>query len=162
MGGGQPDVQRHDAGLHAETGEEQEEDGALLSGRKLGRQQMEAGKIRGAGEGREQQEGGENHGGSRVRHDDVHEGGAAGLGLLVLKRHQAKARNRHDFPGGEEEERVGRGEDQGQAEQQDIVEKAERSQIAGALHGAQIVERVYRYRKPQKRQGERKPGGQRI
>ncbi len=158
----QPDVERHDAGLHAEAGEEQQEHRALRARRKLGREQMEAAKIRAAGEGGQQQECRENHGAAGVRHDQVHHRRAPGFGLLVFERHQAKGGERHHFPGGQEEERVARCEYQGEAQQQDVIEKGERSYVARALHGAQIPERVHRCRQRQQCERERKPGRQRI
>src|ERR1035438_5507562 len=56
--------------------------------------------------------------------------------LVVFEHEKAEGRDRHHFPGGQEEEGVCRREDQGQAQQQRIVEEAQRAQIAVALYGA--------------------------
>ena len=133
------------------------------AGRKLRCQQMEAGEIHAAGE--RAPAAGRRSSSMTVPACDMMRYTTAALRVSAFscsKRHQAEGRNRHHFPGGQEEERVRRREDQGQAQQQGIVEKAERSQIARALHGTQILDRVHRHRQRQKRQGERKPGRQRI
>ena len=73
-------------------------------------------------------------------HDEEDDGGAAGLFLLVLEGDQAECRDGHDFPRQQEEERVRGGEDQRQAEQQQVIEEAHGAQVARLLHGAQIAE----------------------
>ena len=159
----QPDMQRHDAGLHAEPREEQQEDRALL--RREEASMPAGGSWRNPCCRRTRASSRKAVSSITVPACDMMRYTTAALRVSAFscsKRHQAEGRHRHHFPGRQEEERVRRREDQGQAQQQGIVEEAQRAQIARALHGTQIPERIHRHRQRQKRQGERKPGRQRI
>ena len=101
----QPDVQRHDARLDAEAEQEQQERRVALAGRHLRAERVEAVEAVIARRLEQQQKAEDDAAGVDVRHDEVEHAGVARLRLLVLEAHQAIGRQRHDFPGDEEEDR---------------------------------------------------------
>src|ERR1017187_10288591 len=107
MGLRKPDVNGDDAGLDAETEKEEKKYHALLQRGHLRCEQMEAREIQASACGSKNQERDQEQTGASVRHDEEKQTGVARLFFFVLKADQAERRKRHDFPRGQEEERVG-------------------------------------------------------
>ena len=137
---GKPDVQRNHARLHAEAKKEKQKNRALLERRHARSQQVEAGEIQAAAGGSENQKRDQQQAGAGVRHDQEKHSGVARLFLFVLEADQAERRERHDFPRHQEEERIRRGEDQREAQQQQVEEEPEGAQVSAAFHLPQVSE----------------------
>ena len=95
----QPDVQRHDARLDAETEQEQNERRVTFAGRHLLAEAVQAVEAVVARRLEQQQEAEDDAPGVNVRHDEVEHTGIACLGLFVLETHETIRRQRHAFPG---------------------------------------------------------------
>ena len=129
-----PDVQRNHPRLHAEAKKKKQKNSALLERRHARSQQMEAGEIQAAAGGGENQKRNQQQASAGVRHDQEKHSSIARLFLFILEADQAVRRQRHDLPGNEEEERIRRGENQRNAQQQQIEKESERAQVSAAFH----------------------------
>ena len=135
-----PDVQRDNARLHAEPKKEKQKNRALLDGRQARSQQVEAGEIEAPAGGSENQKCNQQQAGARVRHNQEKHSGVTRFFLFVLKAHQTIRHERHHFPRYQKEERIRRGENQRNAQQQQVEKESERAQVSSAFHASQISE----------------------
>ena len=98
MGLGQPDMQRDDAGLHAEAEEEEHEQHARAVGPDTTWPASSAGeRLRACGR-RQNQEAGDEAAGADVRHDQVEVRGAPAGARFVFGGDERGGRQRHHFP----------------------------------------------------------------
>ncbi|OPZ76764.1 MAG: hypothetical protein BWY77_01830 [bacterium ADurb.Bin431] len=146
MGLGQPDVEGEESGLGAESGQAEQKDQApeLRSGQCCPGELVEIERTR-ARPG-QQPEHEKEQDDADVGRDQVDQAGASSLRPFILKGDEEKGRHRHDLPGDDEEHAVGRGRDQGHAEDEE-VEKEKRAtsrgsaalalKITGAVKGGQ-------------------------
>ena len=158
----QPDVQRHDARLDAEAEQEQQKRGVAPARGHLFAQRVETVEAVAARGLEQQQEAEDEAARADVRHDEVEHAGVARFVLLVLEADQAIGRQRHDFPGDQKEERVGRREHQRRRQQQRIVEGAEHADALAPVKSARIAERINRKRQPQQRHDQHEERAQRV
>ena len=134
VGGGQPYVQGHEAGLEAEAHNGQHENrGGEGGGEGGGRKRIE---IRGAGGAVEEAE--ERHEADRsdVGGDQVNPGGAADGQFIVVRGDEEKRGDGHDFPDDEKENGIAREDDQDHGAREQAVEEAQAAAgggIAGLL-----------------------------
>ena len=142
-------MQRNDARLNAEAGEEQQKHGCLPGRGQPVAQIRKAGEIQTAGEVTQNQESDQQAARTGVRHDKEQYTGAAGRFIPMLEADQAIGGQRHRLPGDQEEKRVRSGEDQRQAQQQKVIEKPEDGDRTFSLERAQVTEGINRYRRRQ-------------
>ncbi len=125
VGAGQPNVQRHDAGLQTEADERQDEDGRRQSRRQVvwihGNQRERAVRAGPAQQGEE----GEQAKGRRVGGHQVEPAGFADILLLVFRGDQEEGRQRHDLPAEQEQDAVARDRQQGHAGGHRAVEQTQ-------------------------------------
>ena len=110
-------MQRHDAGLHAEPHErEQEDDGHR--GRERNPLDFER-----TGSRSEEREGGEETGRAGVRRDEIHPCGAPDLRLNVVRGDEKKGGDGHQLPREQEEHRMRRRDDEREADGHERIEE---------------------------------------
>jgi hypothetical protein len=79
-----------------------------------------------------------------VRHDQEKHARVARFFFFVLEADQAERRQRHYFPRRQEEERIRRGEDQRQAQEQQVEKEPKSAQVSAPFHLLQVAERIQR------------------
>ena len=131
MGLGQPGMQRHQTGLHAEAEEDQPERHAGPNRRQLGGTHGREGEA--VAEGGQHAEPEQDAQAADMGHQQIEKGRASVGRLLVLKGDQEVGRQRHDLPGDHEEKGVVGQDDQEHPGQEEPGEAAERNQRIPAL-----------------------------
>ena len=158
----QPDVQRHDARLDAETEQEQDERRVTFAGRHFSAEAVQAVEAVIARGLEQQQETEDDAPGVDVRHDEVKHTRIARLGLIVLEAHEAISRQRHDLPGDEEQPDVVRHEDECRGQQQRVEKRAEHADVFAPEETLHVAERVGRKREAQQRDDQKEKPAERV
>src|SRR6185503_15362948 len=104
MSGRQPDMKWNNAGLDAETQEEQHERARLLATRQMRGTFVKAGELRAAAGPSQKSKTKQQAPHIHVSHDDVQQSGPSGLRVFVIKSDQPIGCERHDLPGDQEQE----------------------------------------------------------
>src|SRR5260370_29930641 len=97
-----------------------------------------------------------------IGHDDVKQPCSPRLPIFVVKRDQSVGNERHYFPPDQEEEGVGGGKHDCQAEEQEMEQEAEESNIPLALEFLQIAKRINRNCSCENRQGQAEESSQSV
>ena len=161
MGGGQPEVQRHDAGLQAEAEQREQEDGARHARpARDGRERLE---LERAGRRTTSRPNSANRASvADVGGDEVDPAGLPHLGALVLGGDQQERRERHDLPGEQEGHAVGGEHDSGERRDQDAEAQAQLAAVVGVLGLSPValaVERAGGTERRTRAPGRRRPAG---
>lgn len=122
MGIGQPDVEGEETGLDPEPAQCQQKQAGGRRGGELG-QGAEVAKIQAGAPGSGLQKQRQQHHQTAMGEHQIEPGGPPHLGQAVIPGHQKKGTDRHQFPGREEQHRVGRGHHQQQRRHQQIEKK---------------------------------------
>ena len=128
---GEPDVQRHDAGLEAEAEQRGQEDPG--GGPTLRRERPRRREEEGAARPLQQGDHGEKRQGTQVGRDQVEDAGVAHLRLLVLRRQGEIGGQGHDLPDHQEEHRVAHQKKRAECRGEQPQEKGELADVPGVL-----------------------------
>ncbi len=162
MGLRQPDMQRHDPRLHPEPEQEQQKRRVAPRRRQAPAESPKALETE-IPRGLEQQQKTQ-HQTARadVRHDEEEHAGIPRFGLLMLEADQAVSRQRHNLPGHEEEERIGRTEHQRYGQQQGVMQRAQDANVLASVKAPRVAERINGHRHRQQRHDEHEESAQRV
>ena len=144
-------MQRHESGLGAKPDHRQQKQhtGQSLRVNSLFYPDIE---IHGTRFTRQQKEKGQQKGRAQMGGDQINPAGFPDGLAFMLERHEEKRRNRHQFPGNQEQHRIARQQHEHHAQHQQAVEKPDRTQRTPPLPRPQITDAVNgRERREQKR-----------
>ena len=138
MGLGQPDVEGHEARLHAETDERQQEKqprtGADNSHTSL--EVAEVQRTRPASEQREQRH---EESSAEVARHQIGPACLPGPLLIVLQRHEEEGRHSHELPAHEEQDGVAGEQDNRDAGDQEVEKKPRASRASPRVRPGQVL-----------------------
>ena len=100
--------------------------------------------------------------GARMRHDEKQSPRSSGLILFVVEADEEVGCKSHQFPRDEKQNRVGRGENGRQADEQQAVEKAEDSYGLSGIKALKVSERIDRYGQAHNREGKIEVARERV